>query len=415
MELRIRFGIFFLCLAWTFQATAETVHFTPASMNYLGAFRIPVGTQGDGRMGFANGAFAVHSQRQSFYVVGHAQFQSVAEFNIPALSDSLELTDLPMAEVAQPFVRLLRRTPDENPQDLNTITGLAIINDELFLNAAQYYDASASRTHTTFVLTDPSDLANGEVRGFYQLAARHRAAGWISPVPPGLQNEVGYDYLFGNASNLPINGRNSMGPSAYGVRSEDLFDLSTHDLIDTAGMLHYSIANQLHADHYNNSGENDIWTEVSKAFYGFLVPGTRTYAVFGSSGGHDSGIGYKITQDTGRVCGGGCPYIASDVYSHYWLYDLDDLLAVRDGYRQPHSVKPFDYGRLNLPFNDTHPDGIPNVIIGAHYDTPNDRLYLLLGNADRLQSRFESAPVMLVYSLGLDKPRPPLSFTLQFH
>jgi hypothetical protein len=62
--------------------------------------------------------------------------------------------------------------------------------------------------------------------------------------------------------------------------------------------------------------------------YGVLLPDTRTYLVVGSSAGHRSGIGYKITQDDDTECGGYCAYSADDSYGYYWMFGVDDLPAV---------------------------------------------------------------------------------------
>jgi len=62
------------------------------------------------------------------------------------------------------------------------------------------------------------------------------------------------------------------------------------------------------------------------------------------------GIGYKPTQSDGNVCGGPCPYDADDYYNYYWLWDVNDLLAVKNGTLNPHDVRPYDYGVFNAPF-----------------------------------------------------------------
>jgi hypothetical protein len=389
--------------------------FSVDTLVYEGAFRIPGGTFGVSRMGYANGAFTVAPSGTSFFVVGHSQHQAIAEFEIPELSKSDKIEQLTMADAPiQPFTSVLGRVQGGNPESINTITGLSFIDNKLLVNAAQYYDGSSSNNNTTFIIDDPSNLSESNIRGFYNLEARHHAAGWIAPIPPAVKVELNYDYVVGNASNLPINGRSSMGPSAFGVNSEDLMGLDEPgEVIPTRAWLDFSIDNQLHPDHYNREGGNDIWTEVSNAYFGFFVPGTTTYAVFGNSGGHEYGIGYKITQDTGRECGGACVKVASDQYNYFWLWDLADLKSVNEGRKEPYEILPFDYGEVDLKFSKIATSDIPRTIIGAHYNYSNGKLYFLLGNADRLQSQYEGIPIMLVYSFGLNRPGVPENFEVQ--
>lgn len=382
--------------------------FSVDSLVYEGAFRIPGGTYGASRMGFANGTFTVDPSGESFYVVGHGHHQAIAEFRIPELSKADKIEDLPMADPPiQPFSSVLRRVDGGNPQDINTITGLAVINGKLVINAAEYYDGSSSNTHTTLIMDDADDLAGSKVWGFFSLQGKHNAAGWMSPIPSAVNAEMGYDYVFGNASNLPINGRSSMGPSAFGVDVSD-FDNPAElgGSIPTETWLNFSIDNQLHPDHYNRNGGNDLWTEVSYAYFGFFVPGSRNYLVFGASGGHEYGIGYKL-EDTGAPCGGSCVKVASDVYNYYWLWDVDDLKSVKSGTMQPFEVRPLSYGKLSLEFSIPDSGKIPKTIIGAHYNYNNGKLYFLLGRADGLQSPYESIPIMLVYNIGLNRPGVP--------
>ena len=78
------------------------------------------------------------------------------------------------------------------------------------------------------------------------------------------------------------------------------------------GNFPYGGGNYLSPDALQTSqgSASPIWNFLSEAVYGFIVPGTSTFAVFGSSGGVNSGIGYKLTQDNGNLCEGYCSYAA---------------------------------------------------------------------------------------------------------
>ena len=124
--------------------------------------------------------------------------------------------------------------------------------------------------------------------------------------------------------------------------------------------------------------------------YGFIVPGTRTYAVLGSTGGTSSGIGYKIRQDNDNLCGGYCAYGSDDYSNYYWLFDLDELLAA-ESLSDP---RPYDYGAWQVPFD----DGGSHRIIGGAYDPEEGVLYLSLGNAGQVGT-YDRPPLIVAYRI----------------
>ena len=304
--------------------------------------------------------------------------------------------------------------PTGNPQINDRITGLALSNDMPVANVVRYYDADSNNTHTTMLIRDPSDLANSEVHGFFSLSGLAHASGWISEIPLQWQGDLGGDYITGWASSLPISSRASFGPSAFVVDSGDISPFTstdtpltpsdTGDQIPSLALMDFSTNDPMHADKYNNNlterrdnqnqdtlpvtvGSNDLWTVISWAVYGFIIPDTRTYAVFGSSGGHETGIGYKIEQaDADENCPGPCANDRHDYYSYYWLFDLDDLIDVKHQILLPHEIRPYEYGKFPVPFQDQQNITSKKIfayrpVRGGDYDVSNKRLYLVLGGS----------------------------------
>ena len=413
-SLRVLLAVFVVSLFSISSGAIASSMFSIEDLSYEGAVRFKDGVYGESRLGFANGTFAVDSKNNLIYIVGHQNDQAVGVYGLAEFSKAESIAELPMSRNVQPFIDILDRAASGNPHDLDRITGMAFIEDNLVLNAARYYDAGGSITDTTLVIEGYQDLKNSEVSGFYSLEGRVHAAGWMTPISGPLRLKTSADYIFGFASNLPINLRNSMGPSAFAVNTDDLFNIQPGQIITSTALLDFSVENQLRDDHYNESGTNDVWTEVSKAFVGLIIPGTNTYAVFGFSAGHEYGVGYKIVQDTGNTCGGACPKVASDRYNYYWLWDVDDFIDVLDGNKEPHELEPYEYGRLNLPFEINADGSAPNVMMAANYDPDNQKLYFLIGDADRLQSRFESLPILLRYSINFgSRPGAPSNVSVE--
>jgi hypothetical protein len=250
-------------------------------------------------------------------------------------------------------------------------------------------------------LEDAANLSGSNLSGFYSITGAAHAAGWISKIPESHQAVLEADYIVGFASNYPINTRNSIGPTAFTLNIDDVVNATPDSLISAEPLMDFSLANMIHPDRYNLEGNNDIWTEVSMAKYGFIIPNTKTYMVIGSSGGHESSIGYKIIQDTGHECAGPCPYVAADYQSFVWLFNVDDLLSVKNGDKLPHEVMPYSYGEIPIPFQPPTTTEYPNLISGADYNYTDNKLYLVIDRADRLSTQDEKAPIVLVYNINL--------------
>ncbi len=149
------------------------------------------------------------------------------------------------------------------------------------------------------------------------------------------------------------------------------------------------------AANLNTDGSaSEIYNGLSKSFYGFIIPGTTTFAVFGSSAGVASSIGYKITQSDGNLCGGSCAYDADDKYNYYWLFDVNDILNASS----VHAPRPYDYGKLSIPFDQ---NGKLSVI-GGSYDPSNNTLYLSLENAGQVGT-YDRPPLIIGYKIANEK------------
>lgn len=361
------------------------------SLTFVGGIRLQAGTFGSSRVAWNTGPMAVSDDGGSLWIAGHAQHYSVGRFSLPDPVNSTKLKRYAMAEVADPFVKIDPEVMEGKSPD--RITGMRHIDGALVVNVAEYYDADADNRQTTVVFDDAWNLASRQ-RGYFRLQGGVHAAGWMSPVPASLQAIFGGSYLAGFASNLPINGRSSMGPSLFIFDPANFFepgglsgDVGTRPLID------YPLYNALSDDLRNQSGENKLWTEVSKAVFGFFTPDDEHYLVIGHSGGHQSGVGYKIKQENGYECGGFCAIDYKDVGNYFWLYSLPSILDVHCGRQPPHTPRPVAFGELPV-------FSLGKQIVGADFDRESGRLYLLIGGADAGQSRYESQPVLLVYTLG---------------
>lgn len=415
----IKSGLFLSLIAALFSTSMQLCYagsFSPLTLplittdrfEYIGGFRIPSGTFGDSAAAYAEGPITVGPNGKTIFIVGRSVHQAIAEFSIPELTSSNDVADLNIASVVQPFTKVLGRPETGNPQKMDRIGGMEYVDGELIVNTYLYYDAPANATHTTLVVRDAANLDGASVDGYYGYQARAHASGWISPIPRNLQGLLGGTHITGHSSGSPIISRHSVGPSAFVINpNQHIIGGSAVSTIPTSTLLDFSLEHPLGdstnkgASHLDNIDlTNDLWTRISSASYGFIVPGTRTYVTIGYSGGHTSGVGYKITQDNGTLCGGPCSYVAADNYNYYWLWDINDLMAVKNGQKNSYEIIPYSYGKFDTPFQP--PSGL-NKIIGGAFDSVTSILYLTLKDADRKQNVYEPNPVIIAYKL----PAPP--------
>lgn len=363
---------------------------------YLGAFRLTSETLGESSTNYAAGPIGYHAANRSLFVAGHTTDNAIAEFAIPAtLGTGNVVGDLPVVETAlQPFTTPLDAAPTGNPDGLDRIDGLFVHDGRLIVNAEEWYDADTSAADTTLTL-DADDIA-GSVSGFFELDGRVQAGGYLSPVPAEWQTALGGSTITGWAANTSIIGRHSVGPSLFVFEPDDLIgrDATIDPAIATIEHMNFphSGGNFLDPDALvtREGGASPLWNFLSKAVYAFIAPGTDTFVVVGNTGGVDSGIGYKITQDDGNVCGGYCPYRHDDVSNAYWLFDVNDILAAG----RPHEPRPYAYGAWSVPFDD---DG-DHAIIGGAFDPDSSTLYLTLSHAGQVGT-YDRPPLVVAYSV----------------
>jgi hypothetical protein len=158
--------------------------------------------------------------------------------------------------------------------------------------------------------------------------------------------------------------------------------------VPTTRLLDYDLSTPLAEDLSNDSGTNDLWTHLSRAVYGMIVPGTRSYITVGHSGGHGpEGVCYKC-----RGCGGYCSVDPSDNAFFYWFYDVEDLIAVREGTMRAGDVRPYAYGPWDPPFG-------TDEIGGGAYDASSGLLYLSMQRADNRQGTYSTPPVIVAFRI----------------
>ena len=384
-------------------------------MNYAGGFRVKHSKYGESDFhsaDFSLGVFTYNPERHSIFLAGNPRVGSVAEYSVPEIVNTTNISEFEMSTTPLQRYRTIWEQDDPVTRELTgigryfRITGMELVNESLIVNYINWYDANATETDTSLVITDANNLAESEVKGPYQLSGVVHAAGWISGVPVDWQAELGGTHILGNMTGAAINSRLSLGPTAFVFNPAETILADDPGPVESKRLMSFPLPNMLYdrgiyGDNIdfefvlrNEDLRNKLWTNISGASYGFIIPGTRTYMTIGRSGGHESGVGYKITQDNGHTCGGPCPYLAGDAHSYYWLWDVNYFIRVQSGEIQPHDIRPYDYGVF-----DTGLQEIAGRISGGHFDPTSNRLFVSYALADNLLT-YPRTPLFLVYDIN---------------
>lgn len=384
-------------------------------LRWRGAFRVPEGNAGgipgDSFAYCGDPVIAIGSGPGKLLMVGQdlggtKEIRTAAELAIPPLVASEDLAATAIASFSQPFADLLEGVPLIPAGWDSDRVASGLFHDpasgRVVVNFTRYYDAGdPPNPYTTIVLPRGDALATSVgKRGFFQMTGGARSSGWISPVPEALRGAIGAGHLFGNSDGFAILSRASIGPSAFA------FDLATITgatppadgaEIEAEALIDFPYSNPLTpVDALWEPGQ--VWTALSSAKFGFIVPGTGTYLALGSSGGHAAGVGYGVPPWDPDGYSGTYPNDPQDVGNHYWAFRVADMLAVRAGLLAPHELRPYAHGDWELPFQGTRHANHLHRVGGACLDPAAGLLYVSLAFADA--TREARLPLVLAFDFA---------------
>jgi hypothetical protein len=402
--------------AWSGEYIYDQCQSVPVSLpkaeiedfEFLGGFRITGDNYGEGKAStnMSRGIFTYNPKNHSIFVIGSPKEEQIAEFAIPELIKSSKYEDYLVADEAIQQFTYIHGTErvDTGIEKYFKVTGLELVDDKLLVNYVNWYDGNGTETDTTLYYDDASDLANSSMYGPFQLDGKAHGAGWLSKIPDEWTDVFNATYIAGGQSGTSIISRLSVGPSAFMINPHETIFGRDGGAIPTERLMDFPLSDMLYDKNvygndysqpqpilFNENGLNDLWTTLSGAGYGFIIPGTRTYVTIGKSGGIESGVGYKIRQEDGYLCPGPCSYDSADNYPFYWLWDVEDLLKVKFGLLQAHDVRPYRHGKFPMP------EGMSlRSFNGGSFDPDTGTLYLASPRADTLK-QFHETPVFLAF------------------
>ena len=377
-------------------------------LSFKGAFRIPAANDSVSSMEWSEGPMGYNPDRHSVYLVGHAWHQAIAEFSVPELVNSPNISELNQAVKLQDFSRVLGRPPNIQPLAVNRVGGISYVRTSngpvLVVTAYVYYTGDYAGTpQNVMVIRDPSRLSTSQIDGYFSIQGRYAYSGRIAPIPEEWQASLGGTHTAGQSGGIAVGG--SLEP---GLASLDLSKITDQPPSSVPNPVPVNSLMLLQGDGFMTYQErrtaNDMWTMESIGSVEFIVPGTRTYVIIGRHGGRQSGICYKCTNNFGHAYGGYGAPDGDDYEYYYWFFDVNDLVAVRQGKMRPVDVRPYAKGPLPNPIAENM--RWMTRIGGGTYDAASGLLYVTL-------QRHGNPPVVAVYEVGAPAggavaiPNPP--------
>lgn len=358
-------------------------------VNFVGCFSIAY-SDANSSTAYSRGAITLSNDLQSMFVAGHEHQNMVAKFTIPIPSNSATFSDLPVATFTQPFTPLLSLNTVD-PANNNAINGLLEFDGKLIATSERWYN-TGDTSHNIQFLSNSSDLANSTNTGLMRLDGGSKSGGWMAKVPVSMQPIIGGEYVSGWASNYSIVTRYSQGPSLFVFDPQAVVTANAGDLVPSTELLSYPMGENALVTR-GTTEVDPMWGELAQGKFGFLIPNSNYFMVMGKHGGLNDGVGYKITQDNGNVCGGECSVTVADNYNYYWLYDVNDIVNAQNVY----DAKPISFGKWHHPF-----DGISVwPILGGTYDIQNERLYVTIRRGHVNGVQVTPNPVIVVYDFSV--------------
>ena len=400
---------------------------------YMGSFLAPFGQYGPGKLAYnpaGNGGAG-----SLFLADGGSDSFAIGEIAIPALVNASGrdgLATLNTAAVLQQPADIYGRIPLKGASwpagsvnrfddgNYAVIGGLYCEGSKLYFNAYTYYDGEGNETVTTGIIENPANLAASSVRGMFRAQGAAHASGWMTAIPAAWQPRLAGTHLMGHDNQITIVSRASAGPSLFAFTLAAFAGAQNGAAIQTRAWLDYSLEHSIWGDDMANvSGNNKTWTLKTESGVGFIVPGTRTYALLGTAGGFNRNpanpwhgtpepafqppiagtIVYKRDDSLGFNSGGPAVWDAQDRHYMYAFFDLEELMAAAN----PYAAHPYANGVFPAPFarygNYTVPGQWPDAIAGGTFDAVHNLLYVTLAAAaNDSDPLYPGNPVIAVYS-----------------
>lgn len=356
------------------------------NLSYKGSFKLP--TMSGNGLTYGGTAISYNQANDSLFVVGHVYDQEMVEVKIPALGGTATL----LQPLKDPLAGKLGSIGGSGSR---RIGGSLVYKNKLYVTGFVFYDADNAQQTSHF--SRSTNLSDTAVTGPYKVGSQGAGfySGYMGTIPVEWQSLFGAPALTGNCC-LSIISRTSYGPAVSAFNPESTSATAQ-------ALVYYTQSNQTLGT-YGASGVHPVFNGTTR-ITGVVFPnGTSTVLFFGMTGMGDYCYGEAAAcNDPSNNSKGEHAY----PYSAYvWAYNANDLLAVKNGSKQPWQVTPYQTFALSQPGSVVVDFGIG----GAAYDPVNNRIFVIKKGTD-------ATPTVYVYEItngaAVVRPNSPTAISAQ--
>lgn len=340
----------------------------PPGWTYLGAFRLPTGSDYN-TFDYAGANLAYNPANNSLFVSGHDQANRIAEVSIPTPSTAGSPGALPRATYVQPFNDLHDRLPNKAIPDWMA-GGLLVHANYLVGTEYSFYENRTLISQSHWRL--PGTTLAGSPTGLFSVGLKSQpprldiAGGYMANIPASQQADYGGPALTGLSAVAIISGT-SVGPAVQ-VFNPDQLGPSTAatSYASATPLVYYPESNPLTP--WNSS--NTPYFNGTSEIRGVMMEQDGDVLFWGS---HGTGPFFYGSLNDGR---GESTTHAAPYRYQFWRYSKADMLAVKNGTKQPWQVQPL-IDDVSMPFQTS-----ARYAGGMAYDQANGRVYVAARKCD---------------------------------
>lgn len=417
MKLILLYFTFIFSLFQFTNAQDELPLIDSSSLEYIGSFNVPqVSDDSGATFAWAGCGIAYNKINNSLFLTGHNHFQLVGEISIPDPVITSSTDDLPESDLIQPVIDITEGHISEvgeggaalSSDNHNIKIGGMLVYDSILIGSSYPYYEDATEAKRSHFKRSINFEQSGTFDGMYTVGQNMAGlvSGYMGIIPEVWRDSLEASVITGNAC-IPIISRSSYGPSVATLNPDSL-GFST--IIPSTSLLYYDSEHPTLGEYNNEAFANPVFC-MSTKINGVVFPqNSRTVLFYGRTGLGipEYGAGTDdITLDGTKVDNYDEYYVydpASPLskgthawpYSAYvWAYDVNDLLDVKNGLKNPWEVIPYKHWQLNMPYVDSTSECL---LGGAAYDPDNGRIFVshLRAHRDR--------PVIHVYKVNCNTP-----------
>ena len=358
----------------------------PPGWTYRGCFRAPdISANTDAETwNYGGGYLAFDPNDGGIFVNGIETQGRIGKIKPVATSLSANKSSLPRATTLQAPVPVLRRIPGQ-PFDDGRLGGLLVDGDSLYGAAYSYYNNRNAKeglgirvSHYKFANRNLTSTLTPlyPVGPQSQLPKNPRdvVGGYMASVPVSQRADYGYRHLTGLSGIAIVSGASS-GPA---VAAFDAATIGAGPFAPALPLTDYPIETPL----ANWGTQNNLFNGTSE-IKGVMMDQAGDVHFFGSHG-----TGQFTYGGSGDNARGDSTTHAPPYRYQIWTYAKADLLAVKNGAKQPHQITPVVYP-LTLPFSTS-----ACYAGGMCYDQVNGLVYVAAMRCDG------SLPIIHVFSVA---------------